>query len=97
MCAQSCPTLREPIDCSPPDSSVHGILQARKNTTASCHFFTPEVLPDPEIEPLCLESPELAGRFSTTVPCAKFSDHGWTLVIMSSVQLLSRVRLFVTP
>ena len=27
--AQSCPTLRDPMDCSPPDSSIHGILQAR--------------------------------------------------------------------
>ena len=26
---QSCPTLCDPMDCSPPDSSVHGILQAR--------------------------------------------------------------------
>ena len=27
--AQSCPTLRDPIDCSLPGSSVHGIFQAR--------------------------------------------------------------------
>ena len=27
--AQSCPTLCNPVDCSPPGSSVHGILQAR--------------------------------------------------------------------
>ena len=27
--AQSCLTLRDPVDCSPPGSSVHGILQAR--------------------------------------------------------------------
>ena len=27
--AQSCPTLCNPIDCSLPDSSVHGILQPR--------------------------------------------------------------------
>ena len=27
--AQSCPTLRDPTDCSLPGSSVHGILQAR--------------------------------------------------------------------
>ena len=27
--AQSCPTLDDPMDCSPPGSSVHGILQAR--------------------------------------------------------------------
>ena len=27
--AQSCPTLSDPMDCSPPDSSIHGIFQAR--------------------------------------------------------------------
>src|SRR5574337_353077 len=27
--AQSCPTLSNPRDCSPPGSSVHGIFQAR--------------------------------------------------------------------
>ena len=27
--AQSCPTLCDPMDCSPPGSAVHGILQAR--------------------------------------------------------------------
>ena len=26
---QSCPTLSDPTDCSPPGSSVHGIFQAR--------------------------------------------------------------------
>ena len=27
--AQSCPTLRDPMDCSRPGSSVHGIFQAK--------------------------------------------------------------------
>ena len=27
--AQSCPTLHDPMDCSPPGSSAHGIFQAR--------------------------------------------------------------------
>ena len=27
--AQSCPTLSDPMDCSPPGSSFHGIFQAR--------------------------------------------------------------------
>ena len=27
--AQLCPTLRDPMDCSPPGSSVHGVFQAR--------------------------------------------------------------------
>ena len=30
LVAQSCLTLYNPMDCSQPDSSVHGILQARK-------------------------------------------------------------------
>ena len=29
VCARSCLTLCDPMDCSPPGSSVHGILQAR--------------------------------------------------------------------
>ena len=29
LVTQSCPTLRDPTNCSPPSSSVHGILQAR--------------------------------------------------------------------
>ena len=29
LVAQSCPTLCNPMDCSPPGSSVHGTLQAR--------------------------------------------------------------------
>ena len=28
LVTQSCPTLCDPMDCSPPGSSVHGILQA---------------------------------------------------------------------
>ena len=27
--SQSCPTLSDPMDCSPPGSPVHGIFQAR--------------------------------------------------------------------
>ena len=27
--AQLCPTLQDPMDCSPPGSSIHGIFQAR--------------------------------------------------------------------
>ena len=33
--AQSCLTLHNPTDCSPPGSSVHGIFQARKESFAS--------------------------------------------------------------
>ena len=36
---QSCPTVCDPIDCSPPDSSVHGILQARILEWIAISFF----------------------------------------------------------
>ena len=36
--AQSCPTLCDPMDCSPPGSSIHGILQARVLEWVSISF-----------------------------------------------------------
>ena len=57
---QSCPTLRDPMDCNPPGSSAHGIFQARVMEWGAIAF----------------------SMISTQ---------------FSSVQLLSRVRLFVTP
>ena len=37
--AQSCQTLRDPKDCSPPGSSVHGIFQARVLKWGAIAFF----------------------------------------------------------
>ena len=34
--AQSCPTLHDPMDCSPPGSSTHGIFPG-KSTGVGCH------------------------------------------------------------
>ena len=38
--AQSCPTLRDPLDCSPPGSSIHGIFQARVLEWGAIAFST---------------------------------------------------------
>ena len=46
--AQSCVTLWDPIDCSPPGSSVHGVLEAR---ILEWLFPSPGDLPKPGIEP----------------------------------------------
>ena len=52
--AQSCPnTLCNPMDCSSPGSSVHGILQAR---ILELPFPSPWDLPNPWIETMSLES-----------------------------------------
>ena len=47
---QSCPTLCDPIDCSPPGYSVHGILQARILEWVA--MPSPGNIPDPGIEPV---------------------------------------------
>ena len=39
--AQSCPTLSDPMDCSLPGSSVHGICQARLLGWGAIAFSTP--------------------------------------------------------
>ena len=38
--AQSCPTLSDPMDCSPPGSSIHGIFQARVLEWGAIAFST---------------------------------------------------------
>ena len=68
MCsvAKLCLTLCDPMDWSLPDSSVHGISQAR--ILEWVDIPPPGDLPNPGIEP---KSPALAGRFFTTEPPGK--------------------------
>ena len=61
---QLCLTLCDPIDCSPPSCSVHGISRQEYWSGLPCP--PPGDLPDPEIEPVTLTSPALVGRFFTT-------------------------------
>ena len=41
--AQSCPTLSDPMDCSLPGSSVHGIFQARVLEWGAIAFSKEEI------------------------------------------------------
>ena len=61
-----CLTLWDPIDCSLPDSSVHGI--SRQKYWSGLSFPSPGNLPDPGIKPV---SSALAGVFFTTEPWGK--------------------------
>ena len=62
---QLCPALCNPVDCSLPNSSVPGILQAR--ILEWLPFPSPGDLPYPGIQPESLASPAMAGRFFTTI------------------------------
>ena len=62
LVARSCLTLCNPMDCSPPGSSVHGIFPGR-NTGVGCHFLLQGIFP---AHISCI-----AGRFFTTEPPGK--------------------------
>ena len=64
LVAKSCQTLCDPMDCSPPGSSVHGTLQARPLEVVAIPF--PRGLPHPGMEPASLPSAALAGGFFTS-------------------------------
>ena len=56
VCARSVVTICDPMDCSPPGSSVLGISQARilqySWSILELSFPSPMDLPDPGIEPI---------------------------------------------
>ena len=81
LVAQSCLNLCDPMDCSPPASSVHGILQSRIPEWVA--FLSPGDLPNPGIEHA---SPSLVGRFFTTEPPGKLYFN-----------LLSQLHLLTSP
>ena len=74
MCAclvgQLCLTFCDPMDCSPPNSSVPGIFQAKK-CWSGILFPAPGDLPDPGMESTAPASPALADGFFTTEPPGK--------------------------
>ena len=76
---QLCLTFCSFMYCSPLDSSVPGIFQARIRKWVVISYS--EDLPDPGIKPVSLASPTLAGGFFTTVPPGK-------LPVLSSLVLL---------
>ena len=82
MCAksrQSCPTLCNPMDCSPPGSSVHGIFQARILESVAISYSSG--LPNPGIETAFLMSAALAcGFFTTSATWETLSRVGLTII-----------------
>ena len=90
-CTQLCLTFYNPMDHNPPGSSVHRVSQER--IMEWLPFPPSGYFLNPGIESVSLVSPALAGGFFTTATLGK----SFWLVKFSSVQLLSRIQLFVTP
>ena len=92
LVAKSCLTFCDPINCSPPGSSVHEILQARIWSGLSCP--PPWDLPDPRIKAVSLMSPALTGGFFTTSATWEVlsPDIMWSLKISFDVFFLKEVK-----
>ena len=73
--AQLCPTLSDPMDCSPPGSSVHGISQARVLEGVSLlspnRFFRPLIKLKSSIQ---LNSDNSAKLFSVSI---SYKERKW--------------------
>ena len=70
LVAQSCRTLCNLLDYSPPGSSVHGIF--RQEYWSGLPFSPPRDLPDSGIEPESLASPELQADYCWAIREALF-------------------------
>ena len=62
---RSCPLLCDPMDCSPPGSSVHGIFQTRILEWVAISFSRQSSQPRDQTHISSLTSPALAGFFIT--------------------------------
>ena len=64
---QSFPTLSDPMDCSLPGSSVHGIFQARVLEWGAVAFS--DSLSSPSLLPNTIVSQDLSSKPSPSQPC----------------------------
>ena len=67
LIAQLCPTVCNPMDCSPPGSSVHGD-SLRKNTGVGCHAFLQGILPTQGLNPGLLHCRQIPYHLSHWEP-----------------------------
>ena len=66
VCAKSCPTLCDPMDCSQPGSSVLGIFQSRILEQGAISYSRGSSQPRDQTCVSCVSC--VAGRFFTTAP-----------------------------
>ena len=98
VCAQSCPTACDPVGCSPPDSSVPGILQAR--TLGSVPLPPPGHLPDPRQEaapPASAGTTYCATREAPGEPESSFSSYCQVPLTSKTSWVLLRGKATVSP
>ena len=105
---QSCPTLRDPMDCSLPGSSVHGIFQARVLEWGAIAFSksipSPLLILSSVFWPYSFKFSRISYKWNYGIcslwNLAVFSQHNASeihLYCISVVQSLTCIQLFATP
>ena len=80
MHIQLCLTLCDPTDCSPPGSSIHGLLQG-KYTGVGCHFLLQRIFPIEGLSPRLLHLLHWQADSLPLVPPGKPWPFTWYTVI----------------
>ena len=91
MSAQSCPTLCNPMDCSPPGPSVYGTFQARILEWVAISSRKSSW----SVHQICVSSISCIGR-QILYHWVTWEAHKYVVVVVVVVQPLSHVQLFVT-
>ena len=81
--AQSCPTLCNPMDCSLPGSSVHGILQARILEWVAVPFSRGYSQHRDQTQ-----VSHIAGRFFTIWATKEASNQAWVKIYFLDLEIL---------
>ena len=92
--AQSCPILRDPMDCSLPGSSIHGIFQARVlewgatllqiRVTCILHLEKFTKLYSKKVFPICVSTK--CYRCTCTPPPCPIHQHHWIFLVFGFYQ-----------
>ena len=92
ICAQSCSTLCNPMDCSPPVGCPYDFPY--KNTEVSCHFLLQGIFPTQELNLrlLCWQADSLALR-QLGSPVFTWTLANWLPLLQASQQLVAEKRL----
>ena len=103
--AQSCPTLHDPMDCSLPGSSAHGIFPG-KSTGVGCHCLLPSSAAAKSLQscPTLCNSTDGSPPGSAIPRILQARTLEWVAISFSNVwkwkvkvKSLSRFRLLATP
>ena len=91
---QTCPTLSDPMDCSSPGSSIHGVVQARVLEWVAIAFSVLEGSSQSDKAKKKKKHPDYKGRNKTVCICKRFLHYFLCRNSMESTKAVTRISEF---